>query len=319
MTRKIYSLAGKRIWVCGHRGMVGSAICRRLGREDCEVILVGRDDVDLTVQADVNTRMGRERPDVVVLAAARVGGIAANSSYPVDFLYDNLMIEANVMHASHQFGVEKLLFLGSSCIYPRLAPQPIVEDALLSGALEPSNEWYAIAKIAGIKLCAAYRQQYGADFISAMPTNMYGPGDNFHPENSHMPAALLARFHAAKHAGAKHVIVWGSGEPQREFLYVDDCAEACVFLLEHYSAAQHINIGTGTDLRIADFARLIKDVVGYRGELKFDTNRPDGTPRKVMDVSRINALGWQASTSLADGLVKFNEWYVENRDKVRAA
>ena len=319
MTKKLYSLSGKRIWVNGHRGMVGSALCRRLAREDCEVITVGREEVDLVNQAAVDARMDRERPDVVILSAARVGGISANNEFPADFLYENLMIEANVLHASRRCGVKKLLFLGSSCIYPRLAQQPMSEEALLTGALEPTNQWYATAKIAGIKLCAAYREQYGSDFISAMPTNMYGPGDNFHPEHSHVPAALLARIHAAKQSGTKQVSVWGTGKPLREFMYVDDCADACVYLLEHYSAGQHINIGTGAELSIADFAELLMTVVGYQGELVFDTARPDGTPRKVLDVSRLNALGWCASISLEEGLRQFNDWYIENRDKVRTA
>jgi len=306
-----YSLRGKRIWVAGHRGMVGAAICRRLASEDCQVLTAGRDTLDLRRQAEVEDWIARNAPEAVIVAAARVGGIHANATYPTAFLYDNLMIEANIIHAAHEAGVEKLLFLGSSCIYPRLAPQPIPEDALLSGPLEPTNEWYAIAKIAGIKLCQAYRREFGDDFISAMPTNLYGPGDNFHPENSHVPAALIRRFHEAKRAGAPRATVWGTGRPRREFLFVEDLADACVFLLERYSDESHVNVGTGRDVTIAEFAETVRDVVGFRGELVFDPARPDGAPRKLLDVSRLAALGWTARTPLGEGLARTYAWFVE--------
>lgn len=314
-----FNLQGKRVFVAGHRGMVGSAIVRRLAGEGCEILTVGRGEVDLRRQADVEAWFERNRPQAVFLAAARVGGIRANDAYPVDFLADNLAIQGNVIGASHAVGVGKLLFLGSSCIYPRLAPQPISEDALLTGPLEKTNEWYAIAKITGIKLVEAHRLQHGCDFISAMPTNLYGPGDNFHPENSHVPAALLSRFHAAKVARAPEVVVWGTGTPRREFLYVDDLADACVHLMQTYSAAQHINVGTGVDVTISEFAQLIARVVGYEGRIVYDTARPDGTPRKMLDVSRLRGLGWTAPTSLEAGLVRYYEWFLANADHLRAA
>ena len=314
-----YAIEGKRSFVAGHRGMVGGAIVRRLARERCEVLTASRAELDLTRQAAVEDWFAAEKPQAVFLAAARVGGIRANDTYPVDFLADNLSIQSNVIGAAHRTGVEKLLFLGSSCIYPRLAPQPMAEEALLTGPLEPTNEWYAIAKIAGLKLVEAHRKQFGADYISAMPTNLYGEGDNFHPENSHVPAALLARFHAAKLARAPEVSVWGTGTPRREFLFVDDLADACVHLMRHYSGDRHINVGTGVDVTIAEFARLVAKVVGYEGRLVFDTSRPDGTPRKVMDVSRLTALGWRASTSLEEGLTRYYAWYLANADRLRAA
>ncbi len=312
-----YELSGKRIWVAGHRGMVGSAIARRLGHEDCELILAGRDALDLCRQAEVESWMAANKPQAVFVAAAKVGGIHANSAYPAEFIAENLAIELNIIRAAHQTGVEKLLFLGSSCIYPREAPQPIAEEALLTGPLEPTNEWYAVAKIAGIKLCQAYRRQYGADFISAMPTNLFGPGDNFHPENSHVPAALLGRFHAAKVNGDAEVVVWGSGAPRREFLWVDDLADACVFLMKGYSEEPHINVGTGRDVTIAEFARLIAETVGFDGALAFDRSRPDGMPRKVLDVGRINRLGWTAPTDLKVGLEKYYQWFLDNEDRLR--
>ncbi len=312
-----YELSGKRIWVAGHRGMVGSAIARRLGHEDCELILAGRDALDLCRQAEVESWMAANKPQAVFVAAAKVGGIHANSAYPAEFIAENLAIELNIIRAAHQTGVEKLLFLGSSCIYPREAPQPIAEEALLTGPLEPTNEWYAVAKIAGIKLCQAYRRQYGADFISAMPTNLFGPGDNFHPENSHVPAALLGRFHAAKVNGDAEVVVWGSGAPRREFLWVDDLADACVFLMKGYSEEPHINVGTGRDVTIAEFARLIAETVGFDGALAFDRSRPDGMPRKVLDVGRINRLGWTAPTDLKEGLEKYYQWFLDNEDRLR--
>ncbi|HEX4893765.1 MAG TPA: GDP-L-fucose synthase [Hyphomicrobiaceae bacterium] len=302
MPAEIYSLAGKRVWVAGHRGMAGSAIVRRLASEHCEILTVSRKDVDLRNQAGVDAWMARERPHTVVLAAAKVGGIVANNTLRAEFLYDNLVIAANVIHAAHVYGVEKLLFLGSTCIYPRLAPQPMREDALLTGPLEPTNEPYAIAKIAGIKMCEAYRAQYGSDFISVMPTNLYGPGDNYHPEHSHVVAALIRRFHEAKVSGAAEVVVWGTGKPRREFLYVDDMADACVFALKTYSGAGILNIGLGEDIAISEFAQVVADVVGYQGRIVYDTTRPDGTPRKLVDVSRLAALGWRATTGLRDGL-----------------
>ena len=312
-----YSLNGKRVWVAGHLGMVGGALMRRLGREQCTLLSASRSELDLLDQHKVRDWLARARPEAVVIAAARVGGIHANASRPADFLYENLLIEANIIHAAHLQGVEKLLFLGSSCIYPRNAPQPIAESALLTGPLEPTNEWYAVAKIAGVKLCEAYRHQHGRDFISAMPTNLYGPGDNFHPEESHVPAALLRRFHEAKTNGLPQVQVWGSGTPRREFLHVDDLADACVFLLENYSADAPVNVGTGQDIPIADFARLIASIVGFEGEILFDPSRPDGTPRKVLDVSRLNALGWKARIGLEQGLAEYYAWFLANQGTLR--
>jgi GDP-L-fucose synthase len=298
----MYSLSGKRVWVAGHRGMVGSAIVRRLDSEGCEVLVASRQDADLRDQTATMAWIEKARPDAVFLAAAKVGGILANDTYPADFLYDNLMIEANIINGAFKSGVEKLMFLGSSCIYPKLAPQPMSEEQMLTGPLEPTNEWYAVAKIAGIKLCQAYRRQHGVDFISVMPTNLYGPGDNYHPENSHVPAALIRRFHEAKLAGAPTVTVWGSGKPRREFLSVDDLADACIFLMKHYSGDDFLNIGFGDDITIGDFARLVAEIVGYRGELVFDTSRPDGAPQKLLDSNRLNALGWRPRISLRDGL-----------------
>jgi GDP-L-fucose synthase len=297
-----FDLTGKRVFVAGHRGMVGAALVRRLASERCDVLAADRRAVDLTRQADTEGWLRDNRPDVVVVAAARVGGIAYNNAYPVDFLADNLAIELNLIRGAFAVEVGKLLFLGSSCIYPKLAPQPMREDMLLTGALEPTNEWYAVAKIAGIKLVEAYRRQYGADFISLMPTNLYGPGDNYHPEHSHVPAALIRRFHEAKLAKAASVSVWGTGRPRREFLAVDDLADACVFVLKNYSDDRFLNVGTGHDLTIADFAKLVADVVGYAGSIVFDTNRPDGAPQKLLDVSRLAQLGWTARTELRAGI-----------------
>ncbi|MDA9503617.1 GDP-L-fucose synthase, partial [Bradyrhizobium sp. CCBAU 11386] len=274
----------------------------RLAGEDVKLVTVDRREVDLCNQAAVFDWFAKVRPQVVFLAAAKVGGIVANDTLRAEFIYDNIAIAANVIHAAHRNGAEKLMFLGSSCIYPKLAPQPLREDSVLSGPLEPTNEPYAIAKIAGIKMAEAYRSQYGCDFINVMPTNLYGPGDNYHPEMSHVVAALIRRFHEAKVAGAGSVVVWGTGTPRREFLYVDDMADACVHLMKTYSAAELINIGTGQDITIAEFARVVAEVVGYRGEISFDTSRPDGTPRKLLDVSRLTKLGWRATTSLHDGL-----------------
>jgi GDP-L-fucose synthase len=282
--------------------MVGSALVRRLASEQADLLTADREQVDLTDRASVNRWFAREKPDAVFLAAAKVGGIHANSTYPADFIADNLAIALNVVGSAHAHGVKKLLFLGSSCIYPKLAPQPMSEDMLLTGPLEPTNEWYAVAKIAGIKLAQAYRRQHGADFISVMPTNLYGPGDNYHPEDSHVPAALIRRFHEAKVAGAPSVVVWGTGRPRREFLAVDDLADACVFVMKHYSDDGFLNAGTGEDITIADFARLVAEIVGYAGKIVFDTSRPDGTPQKLLNVAKLAALGWRARIPLREGL-----------------
>lgn len=299
---KIFSLEGKRVFVAGHRGMAGGALLRRLQALGHQTLTASRAEADLTRQDMTERWFQAHRPEVVVVAAARVGGIHANATMPKDFLYDNLAIATNVIDAAHRAGAEKLLFLGSSCIYPKHAAQPMTEDALLTGPLEPTNEWYAIAKIAGIKLCQAYRRQFGADFISLMPTNLFGPGDNYHPEHSHVVGALIRRFHEAKMSGAREVVVWGTGAPRREFLFVDDLAEACVFALEHYSDEAHINCGVGADVTIADLAAAIAQAVGYDGAIVYDRTKPDGTPRKLMDVSKLADLGWRAQTSLEDGL-----------------
>src|SRR6266852_3629951 len=302
MQTPLFPLKGKRVFVAGHKGMVGSAIVRRLASEDCDVVFAERSVLDLTRQADTEAWLRREKPDVAVIAAARVGGISANSRHPVEFLAENLAIELNAIRGAYAAGVKKLLFLGSSCIYPQLAPQPLREEMLLTGPLEPTNEWYAVAKIAGMKLVEAYRRQHGADYISLMPTNLYGPGDNYHPEHSHVPAALIRRFHEAKLANAPSVTVWGTGRPRREFLAVDDLADACVFTLKNYSDDRFLNVGTGRDVAIADFAKLVADVVGYAGDIVFDTSRPDGAPQKLLDVSRLTKLGWTARTELREGI-----------------
>jgi GDP-L-fucose synthase len=302
MARTPFELKGKTVFVAGHRGMVGAALMRRLAQEDVELLTVPRSEVDLRDQAAVSGWFAARRPQAVFLAAAKVGGIVANDTLRAEFLYDNLMIATNVIHAAHVNGTEKLMFLGSSCIYPRLASQPLREDSMLTGPLEPTNEPYAIAKIAGIKMAEAYRSQYGADFISVMPTNLYGPGDNYHPEYSHVVAALIRRFHEAKLSGASDVAVWGTGTPRREFLYVDDLADACVHLMQIYSSEQLVNIGTGEDITIAEFARVVAKAVGYTGKIGFDPSRPDGTPRKLLDVGRLAKLGWRARTSLEDGI-----------------
>lgn len=297
-----YSLKGRRVWVAGDRGMVGAALVRRLAREDCEIIASPAERLDLRDQSAVRAFMQSARPQAMFIAAARVGGILANDTRPAEFLYDNLMIEANLIEAARQVGVEKLLFLGSSCIYPRLSPQPITEEALLTGPLEPTNEWYAVAKIAGIKLTQAYRRQYGCDFISAMPTNLYGPGDNYDLQSSHVLPALIRKAHEARLSGAAAMTVWGSGAPRREFLHVDDCADALVFLMRAWSDEGHINVGSGADISIADLAELTKRVVGFTGRLEFDRSKPDGTPRKLMDGSKLAALGWRPRIPLEDGL-----------------
>ena len=298
----LFELRGKRVYVAGHTGMVGAAIVRRLEREQCEIITTTRRELDLRHSEAVDRFVAQAKPDAVFVAAGKVGGIAANSAFPADFLADNLAIASNTIHASYRCGVRKLLYLGSSCIYPRLAPQPMSSEMLLSGPLEPTNQWYAVAKIAGIKLCEAYRLQHGADFVSVMPTNLYGPGDNYHPQDSHVPAALLRRFHEAKIAGSPNVTVWGTGTPRREFLAVDDLADACVFVMKSYSDLKFLNVEIGQDITIAEFARLIAEVVGFRGKIEFDTSRPDGAPQKLLDVSAINALGWRAQTELRKGL-----------------
>jgi len=292
-----YSLAGKRIYVAGHKGMVGSALVRRLEGEGCEVLTSDR-SVDLREQAAVRGWFAANRPDAVIVAAAKVGGILANDSYPAEFLYDNLMIEANLIEASRQAGVEKLLFLGSSCIYPKMAPQPITEDALLTGPLEPTNEWYAIAKIAGIKLCQAYRRQYGCDYVSAMPTNLYGPGDNYDLKGSHVLPGLIRKAHEAKQAGADSLEIWGTGTPRREFLHVDDLADACVFLIKAYSGQKHVNVGSGEDISIIDLARLVADVIGFTGEITHNLSKPDGTPGKLMSGETLANMGWRQSIEL---------------------
>lgn len=307
-----YELQGKRVWVAGHKGMVGGAVVRRLLREDCELLIVDREVVDLREQVAVHEWMAEARPDAVVVAAAKVGGIHANNSAPVDFLQNNLTIQNNVFYAAHAANVERLLFLGSSCIYPKFAEQPIREDSLLTGALEPTNEWYAIAKIAGIKLCQAYRRQYGRDWISAMPTNLYGPGDNYDLESSHVLPALLRKFHEAKVSGAKEVVLWGSGSPLREFLHCDDLADALVFLLKNYSEYDHINVGSSSEVTIRGLAKTIAKVVGYEAELVFDATKPDGTPRKLMDSSRLHALGWNNVRSLEAGIAATYEHWLSS-------
>ncbi|MCR5876730.1 GDP-L-fucose synthase [Phenylobacterium sp. J426] len=310
--REIYPLRGKRVWVAGHRGMVGSAVVRRLQTEDCEILTATRAELDLGRQADVEAWMADQRPEAVVVAAAKVGGILANDSYPADFLYENLILEANIIHGAYRTGVEKLVFLGSSCIYPKLAPQPIPEDALLTGALEPTNEWYAIAKIAGIKLAQAYRKQHGCDFISAMPTNLYGPGDNFDLNSSHVLPALMRKAHEAKLRGDDHLTIWGSGTPLREFLHADDCADAVVFLLKTYSDYEHINVGSGVDLPIREVAGIICDVVGLPRNIVCDTSKPDGTPRKLMSADRLREAGWEPRIELRDGLRQSYQWFLAN-------
>jgi GDP-L-fucose synthase len=303
-----------RIYVAGHRGLVGSAILRKLHEQGfTNLVTATSKEVDLREQAAVRAFFNAEHPDFVFLAAAKVGGILANDTYPADFLYQNLMIEANVIESARLAGVRKLLFLGSTCIYPKMAPQPLREDYLLTAPLEPTNEWYAVAKIAGIKLCQACQRQYGCAFISAMPTNLYGPEDNFDLETSHVMPALIRKFHEAKVAAAPAVTVWGTGKPLREFLHVDDCAAACLYLMEHYNDEEIVNIGVGKDISIADLACLVKQVIGYKGEIVYDVNRPDGTPRKLVDVSKINRLGWKAGISLVDGIKDTYTWFLNHK------
>jgi GDP-L-fucose synthase len=307
-----YSLEDKKIWIAGHRGMVGGAVVRRLESENCEVLLAGREIVDLCDQSAVRDWMAMNRPDCIVLAAAKVGGIHANNVSPVDFLQTNLIIQNNILAAAHHVGVQRLLFLGSSCIYPKFADQPIREDSLLTDALEPTNEWYAIAKIAGLKLCQAYRKQYGRDWISAMPTNLYGPGDNYDLEASHVLPALLRKFHEAKESDSPYVTLWGSGTPLREFLHCDDLADALIFLLKEYSHYEHINVGSGTEVTIRRLALTIAEVVGYEAELIFDSTKPDGTPRKLLDSSRLHNLGWNNARPLRDGICDTYKAWVRN-------
>ncbi len=313
-----FDLRGKRVFVAGHAGMVGSALMRRLQSEDCDLIAAPRRELDLRNSEEVDRFFSKTKPDAAFIAAGKVGGIRANSSYPAEFISDNLAIALNTIRSAHRHSVKKLVYLGSSCIYPREAPQPMQPQALLTGSLEPTNEWYAIAKIAGIKMCEAYRKQYGADFVSVMPTNLYGPGDNFHPQDSHVPAALMRRFHEAKISGAENVAVWGTGKPRREFLAVDDLADACTFVMKHYSDLEFLNVGTGEDIPIAEFARLVAEVTGFRGQITFDTTRPDGAPRKLLDVSRINALGWRAKIPLREGLQRMYADFVAHYDAIRA-
>ncbi len=296
-----YALKGKRVWVAGHRGMVGAAVVRRLAKEGCEMLIADRAVADLRRQADVERWMSAHKPEAVFVTAAKVGGILANDTRPAEFLFDNLLIEANIIDAAWKSGVEKLLFLGSSCIYPKLAPQPINEDALLTGPLEPTNEWYAIAKIAGIKLCQAYRKQYDCDFISAMPTNLYGPGDNYDLNSSHVIPALIRKAHEAKLRGDRAMTIWGTGTPRREFLHVDDCADALVHIMTRYSAAEHINVGLGEDLTIAELAQIVCEVVGFSGEIVHDLSKPDGTPRKLMSGNKLRAMGWRPRIDLREG------------------
>ena len=312
-----FDVHGKRVYVAGHRGMVGSALVRRLAREDCQILTASRSEVDLRNQQAVDRWFDEHRPDVVFLAAARVGGIYANNAQPGDFLYDNLALQTNLIEAARRVQVAKLLFFGSSCIYPRLAPQPMPESCLLTGSLEPTNQWYAIAKIAGLKLCEAYRRQYGCDFISVMPTNLYGPGDNFDPLTSHVLAALIVKIDDAVRCGHDRVVIWGTGTPRREFLHVDDLADAAVFLIKNWSSDEHINIGAGQDLSVVELARTIARIIGFEGNFVFDPSKPDGTPRKLLDVAKLNALGWRYRTDLESGIRQTYDWY--RREKVLPA
>jgi GDP-L-fucose synthase len=306
-----FDLSTKRVFVAGHSGTVGSALVRRLASENCQVITAGRGELDLTRQEPVARWIDAQRPDAMFIAAAKVGGILANSIYPAEFLYDNLSIEANLIHTAYRTGVQKLVFLGSSCIYPKMAPQPIIEGTLLTGPLEPTNEWYAIAKIAGIKLCEAYRRQYGCDFVSAMPTNVYGPGDNFDLTTSHVLPALIRKFHEAKIEGRAEAELWGTGSPRREFIHADDCADALVHIMKHYSENEHINVGCGEDITILELARLVAQAVGFEGKITHDLTKPDGTPRKLMDGRKLKALGWRPRIGIEEGIRATYLWFLE--------
>jgi GDP-L-fucose synthase len=309
----IFPLAGKRVWVAGHRGMVGSALVRRLAQEGCSILTVDRRDLDLRDQGKTRAWLAVNRPDAIFIAAARVGGIAANAAQPADFLYDNMAIGANIIHAAAAMGVQKLMFLGAACLYPRLAPQPMPESALMQGPPEPTNEWYTVAKIAGVKLCEAYRRQHGHDFISVVPANLYGLGDRFDAESGHVVPGLMMRAHDAKQSGAPELSIWGSGKALREFMHVDDCADALIFLMRSYSDPALINVGTGQEVSIADLARQVAQVVGYGGRLTFDTGKPDGMPRKLLDSSRILAMGWRPRIDLLEGLRDTYRWYCSDR------
>ena len=309
---EFFPLAGRRVLVAGHRGMVGAALVRRLADEDCEILTAARADADLTRQAETEALIARLKPDAIVVAAARVGGILANSTYPADFLYANLAIETNIVEAARRADVKRLVMLGSSCIYPKHAPQPIPEDALLTGPLEPTNEWYAIAKIAGLKLAEAYRAQYGLSYISAMPTNLYGPGDNFDLNSSHVMPALIRKAHEAKLRGDDAITVWGTGTPRREFLHVDDCADAIVHLLKTYDGAQHVNVGSGEDLPIIDLVRIVCEAVGFTGQILHDLSKPDGTPRKLMSGDKIRSLGWRPKIALREGVASTYQWFLQS-------
>jgi len=307
-----FALEGRKVWVAGHTGMVGAAIMGRLAAENCNILTVPHRDLDLRRQGEVESWMAAEKPDVIFLAAATVGGILANDTRPAEFIYDNLIIEANVIHAAWTNQVKKLLFLGSSCIYPRLAPQPMKEDALLGGPLEPTNQWYAMAKISGIKLCQAFRRQYGCDFISAQPTNLYGPHDTYDLQGSHVIPAMIMKVHGAKESSSESVEIWGTGQPRREFLYVDDLADALIFMMKNTSEETHINVGTGEDVTISELAETIARVVGFKGRFDYNTDKPDGAPRKLLDVGLLEGLGWTAQTGLEEGLGKAYQWYLDN-------
>ena len=308
----MFDLSNKRVWVAGHRGMVGSAVVRQLETDNCNILTVGRAELDLTDQGAVRAWVANNRPEAIFLCAAKVGGILANDTYPSDFLYENLVIATNIIEAAHRFDVAKLMFLGSSCIYPKLAEQPIREDALLTGPLEPTNEWYAVAKIAGIKLCQAYRLQHGRDFISAMPTNLYGPDDNFDLQTSHVLPALMRKAHEAKRLGDKSLQIWGTGTPRREFLHVDDCASACIFLMKEYSGHEHVNVGAGEDLTIFELTQIVCEVVGFDGTISRDPSKPDGTPRKLMSADKLRGLGWSPKIDLRDGIAATYRWFLQN-------
>jgi GDP-L-fucose synthase len=319
MSGPIFSLSGKRVWVAGHRGMVGSALVRRLQSENCEILIISRAELDLRRQEPVEEWLSANRPDAIFLAAAKVGGIFANESYPAEFIHDNLSIEVNIIEAARKFGVSKVQFLGSVCIYPKLAPQPVKEEALLSGFLEPTNQWYAVAKIAGLKMAQAYRREYGCDFISAMPANLYGPGDNFNLAGGHVLPALLRKAHEAKTTGAQEIGIWGSGKPRREFLHVDDCADALVYLMKNYSGEDHINVGVGEDITIQDLTRMVCETVGFKGAIRNDTSKPDGTPARLMSNEKLISLGWQSKIGLREGISDTYRWYLDNINNVRGA